>query len=167
MSRTRSDTSRNGTGTGTTGEIGAALISLSRAMNQVRVHAMLRKQAGVDLDRGGAAVLYKLVADGDNIRLGDLAERLGVDSPAVTRKIQQLETMGLVRRSPDPDDGRASRIRITAAGRDSIDRLLVAHRRWVEEMLSSWPETDQRAFARLVHRFASTIEEDLQARHGR
>jgi DNA-binding MarR family transcriptional regulator len=149
------------------GEIDSALLSVSRVLNQVRVHAMLRKRAGVELDRGGAAMLYKLATEGENVRLRDLAERLGIDSPGVTRKVQQLEAMGLVRRSPDPEDGRVSRISLTKAGCNAIERLLTAHRQWIQELLSRWPDEEQREFSRMLQLFATTIEEDLQARHGR
>ena len=108
-------------------------------MNQVRVHAKLRAEAGVDIDRAGGAVLYKLLVEGESLRLCDLAERLGIDSPAVTRKVQQLEHLGLVARSPDPVDGRASRLLSTDEGRRSIERLLEARRLWLEEQLSDWP----------------------------
>src|SRR5580658_10538289 len=115
---------RPATGDVTIGEIDGALLSVARVMNQVRVHAKLRAEAGVDIDRAGAAVLYKLLVETDSLRLCDLAERLGIDSPAVTRKVQHLEQLGLVARSPDPVDGRASRLLLTNEGRRTIERLL-------------------------------------------
>jgi DNA-binding MarR family transcriptional regulator len=150
----------------TTGEIDGALLSVARVMNQVRVHAKLRAEAGVDIDRAGAAVLYKLLVEGDSLRLCDLAERLGIDSPAVTRKVQQLEHLGLVVRSPDPVDGRASRLLLTREGKRSIERLLGARRMWLERMLSEWPPADRLEFSRLLALFAATIEEDVEVRHG-
>jgi len=151
----------------TTGEIDGALLSVARVMNQVRVHAKLRAEAGVDIDRAGGAVLYKLLVEEESPRLCDLAERLGIDSPAVTRKVQQLEHLGLVVRSPDPIDGRASRLLLTSEGKRSIERLLGARRQWLEELLSEWPTADRVEFARLLQLFAATIEEDVEVRHGR
>src|ERR1022692_2385140 len=119
-----------------TGEIDRSLLSVARVMNQVRVHAKLRAEAGVDIDRAGAAVLYKLLVEPESPRLCDLAERLGIDSPAVTRKVQQLEQLGLVVRSADPEDGRASRLLLTRDGKKSIERLLAARRHWLEERLA-------------------------------
>jgi DNA-binding MarR family transcriptional regulator len=150
----------------TTGEIDGALLSVARVMNQVRVHSQLKAKAGVDIDRAGAAVLYKLLVEGESLRLSDLAERLGIDSPAVTRKVQQLEHLGLVVRSPDPVDGRASRLCLTRDGRRSIERLLGARRVWLEELLSEWPTPDRQEFARLLQLFAATIETDAEVRHG-
>lgn len=136
-------------------------MSLARIMNQVRVHESLCKRAGVDLDRGGAAVLYKLFTEVDNARLTELAERLGIDPPAVTRKVQQLEREGLVCRAPDPNDARASRLRLTRQGRSAIEKLLRARRLWLEALLHSWPASDKEEFARLLRLFSKTIDDDL------
>src|ERR1700677_2174831 len=125
MGTTKSDVmTRQTTKDTTTGEIDSSLLSVARVMNQVRVHAKLRADAGVDINRAGGAVLYKLLVEGESLRLCALAERLGIDSPAVTRKVQQLEHLGLVVRSPDPVDGRASRLLLTREGKGSIERLL-------------------------------------------
>ena len=41
--------------------------------------------------RADVQLLHALLEAGDGIRLGDLAERLVVDAPTVTRRVQQLE----------------------------------------------------------------------------
>jgi DNA-binding MarR family transcriptional regulator len=151
----------------TTTAISSALLAAARVMTQVRVHDMLCRQAGVDLDRSGATLLYKLHTEGDNVRLTDLAERLGVDAPAVTRKVQQLERQGLIVRSVDPGDGRAFRLQLTHEGRGTIERLLVARQRWLEERLEGWSRADRDEFARLLQQFASTLELQGEARLGR
>ncbi|MFM8563215.1 MAG: MarR family winged helix-turn-helix transcriptional regulator, partial [Acidimicrobiia bacterium] len=46
-------------------------------------------------------------------------------------RLAQLESAGLISRSPDPDDGRGALIRITPAGRRVADRaveILAAHK---------------------------------------
>ena len=87
-----------------------ALQTVARSITQVRVHERLLQLAGVRLDRAGATLLFKLSASGESLRVTDLAEMLGVDTPTVTRKVQQLERDGMVVRQSDPDDRRASRI---------------------------------------------------------
>jgi DNA-binding MarR family transcriptional regulator len=141
----------------TTTSIAAALLSVSRATNQVRAHETLCRRAGVDLDRSGSALLYSLYSEGENVRVTDLAYRLGVDSPGVTRKVQQLEREGLVCRSADPDDARATRLRLTADGRAAIEALLSVRERWLEGVLEGWSGADRRDFARLLAQFAATI----------
>ncbi|NNN02116.1 MAG: MarR family transcriptional regulator, partial [Acidimicrobiaceae bacterium] len=102
---------------------------MTQSTNQIRVHEELLRAAGVRLDRAGAALLYKLRLYADTpLRVTSLAALLGVDAPTVTRKVQQLERLGYVAREPDPDDGRASLIRLTTSGQETVDRILAAHR---------------------------------------
>ena len=151
-------------GAQTTEEIAAALVSLSRAMTQVRVHETLCRQAGVDLDRLGAAVLFKLVSEGGDVRVTELAERLSIDAPAVTRKVQQLERAGLVRRQADPADARASRIDVTSGGRRAIERLQGAQAEWMGELLADWSGADRAELARLLRQLAATVALPSEAR---
>src|SRR3712207_2165265 len=48
--------------------------------------------------------------------MGDLATELMCDASNVTQLVGRLEARGLVTREPDPDDRRARRVSITAAG---------------------------------------------------
>lgn len=51
------------------------------------------------------------------LRVGDLAEWLGVKPPTVSRMVDALERKGLVERCADGDDRRAIRVRLSSAGR--------------------------------------------------
>lgn len=139
----------------------AALPVVVGAVTQVRLHERLLQAAGVRLDRAGSALLYKLHIHGDLLRVTDLADLLGVDTPTVTRKIQQLEREGMVSRRADPDDGRATRIMLTPTGRRSIDRVLEARRQWLDRVVEGWDEDDLATFATLLGKFASSLERHL------
>jgi DNA-binding MarR family transcriptional regulator len=54
--------------------------------------------------------------------LGELAAAEQVRPPTMTRIVQALEEDGLVRRDPDPHDGRVARVRATAKGRRVMQR---------------------------------------------
>jgi DNA-binding MarR family transcriptional regulator len=138
-----------------------ALHTVARSITQVRLHERLLQLAGVRLDRAGASLLFKLAAQADSLRVTDLAEILGVDTPTVTRKVQQLERAGMVVRQTDPDDGRASRIRLTPAGRRTIERVRRARRAWLEQLLHDWHDDDLSTLADLLGRFAEDLERDL------
>ena len=134
---------------------------MSRSITQIRAHERLLRAAGVRLDRAGAALLNKLyVADG-SLRVTDLAEQLGVDAPTVTRKVQQLEREGMVVRQTDPDDRRATRIRLAPSGRRTLERVLRARRAWLERLVGGWDEIDLATFASLLGRFSHEMEQDL------
>jgi len=136
---------------------------MSQSMNQVRAHEILLQEAGVRLDKAGVALLFKLhLHEESSLRVTDLAELLGVDPPTVTRKVQQLERLGFVIREADPEDRRATRIQLTSDGRDTLERVLVAHRdrlaRWFEE----WNENDVAAFATMLERFAGAVRSEME-----
>ena len=54
---------------------------------------------------------------GDGVRLGVLAEHVGVEVPSLLRQIDQLCAAGLVERRDDPSDRRAKALHLTEAGR--------------------------------------------------
>src|SRR3984957_16066931 len=106
--------------------IEAALYSLARRLRQAQLKDYISRQAGDDIDQAGMAVLYTLRGEETDLRVTDLAARLGIDAPAVTRKAQQLERLGLVSRARDADDARASRLRLTPEGCQVLRLLLIA-----------------------------------------
>ena len=74
-------------------------------------------------------------------RTVDVARAVRVTSPTMTRVIDRLVQMGLVTRDLDPDDRRALRLALTAAGR----RLLQARRRALEARVREVLVDDGRA----------------------
>ena len=141
--------------------IESALHALARRLKQARLHDHFTRQAGVDIDQAGLAVLYVLAGAKAGLRVTDAAGRLGIDAPAVTRKLQQLERLKLVGRGPDPDDARASRLMLTPDGRRVLKRFLLARHRWLTAMLADWPAADRAEFARLIGRFTDDIHRHL------
>ena len=147
------------------GQVQAALQVVARSITQARLHERLLRSAGVRLDRAGATLLNKLHTGGASLRVTDLAEQLAVDAPTVTRKVQQLERDGLVTRHADPDDRRATRITLTAAGRRTLDKVLRARRAWLSHLLEGWDDAELATFATLLGRFSSALEHDIAPEH--
>jgi DNA-binding MarR family transcriptional regulator len=141
--------------------IESALHTLARRLKQARLHDFVLKQAGVDIDQAGLAILYALHAEKASLRVTDLAERLGIDAPAVTRKAQRLERLSLVSRARDAEDARACRLRLTEQGQEAISRFLLARHQWLTTLLADWPPEDRCDFARLICRFAGDIHRHL------
>jgi DNA-binding MarR family transcriptional regulator len=56
------------------------------------------------------------LADQGEVRTADVKDRTTLDKMQVSRALARLEGEGLVARSPDPDDGRAWRVRLLPAG---------------------------------------------------
>lgn len=60
------------------------------------------------------------LAEEDGLRMGELAARARLSKQAMTTLVRSVEEAGLVVREPDPADGRASVVRLTARGRDLL-----------------------------------------------
>lgn len=150
-----------------TDRILGGLSTIAQAVHQARLHEKLLRSAGIRLDRAGASLLYKLESHhAEAPRITALAERLSVDTPTVTRKLQQLERLGLVARSEDPSDKRAHRIRLTPRGRSTLARLMTARRAWLDQLLVDWSDEDRSTFARLLERFTARLAEELDGARG-
>ncbi|MFC4224697.1 MarR family winged helix-turn-helix transcriptional regulator [Lysinibacter cavernae] len=75
-----------------------------------------------DLSMREYDVLYSLTKGPDcGMRPADLNESILLSQPSLSRMIDRLEQRGLVRRNPDPTDGRSLNVTLTDAGR-SIQR---------------------------------------------
>jgi MarR family transcriptional regulator for hemolysin len=56
----------------------------------------------------------------------DLARSLGIESPTLTRHLENLEKNGLVVRRPSESDRRATQVELTQAGEEAHERMLSA-----------------------------------------
>lgn len=136
-----------------------------RMVSQGKVYEAVLRRSRIDLSRADVQLLHTLVEAGDGIRLGDLGERLGVDAPTVTRRAQQLEARGLLRRAADPLDKRAQLVQLTSAGTRSIEKATSAFRRWLEEVLADWSGSERHQLATLLERFTHDVYSELGHGH--
>jgi DNA-binding MarR family transcriptional regulator len=133
-----------------------ALWSVGQAMTRSRSHDRLLAEAGVDVGRAGAFLLFVLSKAGP-MRIGELACRLGVDAPSVTRQAQLLEAAGLIARQVDPGDRRAAQLYTTEAGLATVRRLARAKQKLLAELISDWTDDDLRQLADLLDRLAQAV----------
>jgi len=62
-----------------------------------------------------------LIADEEPIRIGEIAARMPCSQPTATTTVGSLEEAGLVRREPDPVDGRATAVVLTETGAATVE----------------------------------------------
>lgn len=87
----------------------------------------------------------------DGLAPGEIARRLGLATPTVTRAATRMEAAGLLRREPHPSDRRLIRLRLTERGR-SLEHVIAA-------------ETDTLAERALATFTADERETVIQALH--
>lgn len=95
----------------------------------LKIHRLFHKMAQANRAIGNSLpgglslaqnqLLVELDADKDR-SLRDLEHLLKLDQSSISRLSAGLETRGLIKRTPDPEDGRRYRLELTAAGRNSI-----------------------------------------------
>ncbi|MBU4213066.1 MAG: MarR family transcriptional regulator [Actinobacteria bacterium] len=72
-------------------------------------------------------VLAALRRSPDGCAPSELADTTMVTTGGMTKRLDRLQAEGLVERNRAAGDGRARIVRLTAAGRDLIDRAVTAH----------------------------------------
>jgi DNA-binding MarR family transcriptional regulator len=82
-------------------------------------------------------VLYALSAAPRGLQITELGDDVLLTQPGMSRLVARLETRGLVERAADPDDGRASRIRLSASGIDVQRRVGLSHARAVSTAMTN------------------------------
>jgi DNA-binding MarR family transcriptional regulator len=135
--------------------IGNQLIRLVRVME--RRHAQYQAEHPDAVERATYYLLVHLVKDGPR-RAGALAEAVRSDPSTISRQIGQLVRLGLVERTADPEDGRATVLAATAEGERVFEQNRRIRNETIAEMLEAWPAGDRHALAQLLTRFAASYE---------
>ena len=126
-------------------------------LHSAAIH-LLRRLREHDADTGLTASrlsALSVVVFAGPIRMGDLAAAEQVRPPSMTRTVRDLEAAGLLRRVPDPDDGRAQRVEATDEG---YRLLQEGRRRRVADLASrvaDLPPDERRTLARAAELLSS------------
>jgi DNA-binding MarR family transcriptional regulator len=111
------------------------------------------------LARRAFRVIGRLRAEGPPYRVsaGRLAEDLSLSSGAMTNRLDRLETAGLVRRLPDPDDRRGTLIEPTDEGNAAWDRAVGTQARREALIAGQLSLEDREELHRLLRRLMRAI----------
>ncbi len=88
--------------------------------------AQLQRDAGLSHFEYSVLAGLSEAPDG-SLRMSVLAAHADGSLPRLSQVIARLERRGLVRRTPDPDDGRYTLAVLTGAGRDAVTAAAPAH----------------------------------------
>jgi DNA-binding MarR family transcriptional regulator len=88
-------------------------------------------------------------------------------SGAISNRLNRLEDRGLVRRGPDPADGRGVIVELTPAGKRLIDEVIAEHLENERRLVAGLSRAEQRELAALLRKLLLTLEPDEQATRDR
>jgi DNA-binding MarR family transcriptional regulator len=124
-------------------------------------HTAPRVHDGVDT--AAYPVLF-LVGGVGPVRISDLATTLHSDVSTVSRQVSALVTNGLLDKSADPRDGRASVVSLTDAGRDALARIQDSRSMWFQSLLRDWHPDDAAHFTGRLQALGDALDANLRAR---
>ena len=85
-------------------------------------NAIIRRAAS-DLNLSTSQAFHLLTIPTNGITMSKLAQKLGLDTSTLTRNIQKLEIMGLIKRESDPYDKRVQMTVLTNSGINIAEAL--------------------------------------------
>src|SRR5262249_57446714 len=139
-----------------------ALIAISRRLRAPGVRQ--------PLEPGAFLVLHTVACHGP-VRPSELADRLQLDASTVSRHLRNLEQAALVVRGADPNDRRAARVCVSAAGQTVLDEGFQARQALISRAFAAWAVEDREALVSLLTRLADDMsrldeEKTYEPAHG-
>jgi len=136
---------------------------------------MVRLQSAARLSR--TALAARLLAHGfyagqDQIMIalhaengqtpGQLATRLGVRPPTITKTINRLQSQGYLEKRASDSDARQAHIFLTDSGADAIKAIEKAVRKTEKQAMKGLDKKEIKAFSKLLSRIESNLSESLE-----
>ncbi|MER6123746.1 MarR family transcriptional regulator [Streptomyces sp. NPDC001795] len=123
--------------------------SAARAARDLRVvfsrlRRRIREVAGDDDLTPSQVSALTLVSKGGAATASTLASAEGVRPQSMAATLAALEQHGLIRRSPDPEDGRRQLVTLTEAGRERVEGDRQARQEWLTRALQDRFDEDER-----------------------
>ena len=134
---------------------GAHLILLVEDFRKRHDRHIAKNAAGV-FRPGYTRVLFNLDHE-KGTRLADLARMGGVRIQSMAQLVDEMEEAGLVERTPDPEDGRAKRIRFTRKGLSVQKASTAAGAAVWDDYAKMLGKTELRAFQRQLENLVYEI----------
>jgi DNA-binding MarR family transcriptional regulator len=121
----------------------AAAETLLLLVSMHRIVRHLRRSRTTTVMHPTQFLALMLIADEQPIRIGEIATRVPCSQPTATTTVAALEEAGLVRREPDPVDGRATAVVLTEAGATTVQASGQQAADELSHLLNRLPEEDQ------------------------
>lgn len=143
---------------GTAADLVYRIFDLQRAVRCVAAMNVRGQDTGVALQG-----VLRFVGEGKS-RATQLADRLGVSAPVLSRHIAELEEQGFVVRRPDPLDGRAQLIALSPSGIEKLRAIEDQRTATLQGLLLGWTEDDAEETAQTLRKLAESLRTAARAK---
>jgi DNA-binding MarR family transcriptional regulator len=137
-----------------TSEVGAEIVRFFRSFKSVQAQLGHRARHGVD--PSAYPVLFQLVEAPK--RTTELASCLHADTSTISRQVTSLVDLGLIERTADPEDRRATILVVTEAGHAALDTMRAARERMIARILTDWSPGEVKELVTVLARFNDDFE---------
>jgi DNA-binding MarR family transcriptional regulator len=135
-------------------EVLANLSALILLWESPALQGEILAKTGESLDQASHQTLRHLLAWG-SMRPTSLAEVLNTGASHVSKILRRLEDDGLVERTVDPTDRRATLVSLTPSGEAAALSVYALGDRMISEVLEGWSAPDVRKYTALTQRFVA------------
>jgi DNA-binding MarR family transcriptional regulator len=101
------------------------------------------------------------------LTMSQLSKRLMVTNGNLTSLIERLVREGLVKRETSPADRRTQIVRLTAAGKRSLDAMTPQHQRWIDSLFAELTPGEQTRLYDLLGKLRTSVQHSLAAEDGK
>ena len=133
--------------------VGVQLTLTARAVRNALSHELSER----GLSPGQDAVLLASAEEPDGISLRDLAVRLSVRPPTVTKTMTRLSAQGIVDRRVSTADGRQSFVHLTEKGRGLLAEVRAARAGVEKRALKGLKAKDARRLRKMLRRIEKNV----------
>ena len=137
------------------GEIQRLLERAASRENRSELYGMLAGRAGLDLQPRAIWLLYRL-ADRPGSTVEEVGARLKVDPEHLRDGVHALESAGMV----EHVEGEGNKLVLTPSGQDAIEKLTVARRQSMTELLEGWDPEAHPEVIDMIHKLAHALLAD-------
>ncbi len=134
------------------GSVGAELLD-----RIVRLNRWVTHHASWAMPLAQARVLSQLSTLGPS-RIGDLARAEHCSQPTLTTLVHRLQAQGLVHRTPDPEDARATRIALTLQGLRMLAEMRQERARVVESLIVQLNPAQQQSLEHALQALSGLLD---------
>jgi DNA-binding MarR family transcriptional regulator len=102
-------------------------------------------------------LMLSWLADEGQVRASVMVEKFNIDKGAVSRQLQHLQDLGLIDRTPDPADGRATLIEASDDARRRLADVSEHRRKYLDERLGDWTADELSGFVDQLAKYNLTL----------